>query len=200
MQFHNNFRLDDIEERQIDTFLGICKGLIADGEINKAEADFLQTWMAQNTTMIKNPLLSDLFKRLSFILKSDSFEPDEALELFDTLKRFTGEFSDVGEVAKPTALPINIPEPKIHFEESYFLCTGTFSYGTRNNCNDMIRAQGGYIAKNVIQGLDYLVIGDYVTESWKHESFGRKIENALYFQKKGFPIKIITEKHLFSSI
>ena len=150
--------------------------------------------------MIKNPLLSDLMARLSNLLKSDVLENSEAVEIYEVLKKFAGDFTDIGEISKPTSLPLNHPKPDVIFDGRLFLCTGTFSYGNRKECNSLIMSQGGLISKRVVQALDYLVVGDYVTESWKHESFGRKIENAVYFQQKSFPIKIITEKHMLSFV
>jgi NAD-dependent DNA ligase len=54
---------------------------------------------------------------------------------------------------------------------------------------------GGINAKSVTKNLDYLVLGTYVTDSWIHESFGRKIEKAMQYRDSGLPIKIITEEH-----
>ena len=42
---------------------------------------------------------------------------------------------------------------------------------------------------------DYLVIGNYATDSWIHSSYGRKIEKAVDMKAKGHHIKIISESH-----
>lgn len=38
MDIYTKFNRQDIEDRQIDTFIGLSKGLIADGRINQKEA------------------------------------------------------------------------------------------------------------------------------------------------------------------
>lgn len=43
--------------------------------------------------------------------------------------------------------------------------------------------------------LDYLILGTYVTDSWVHESLGRKIEKAMEYREKDLPLMIVTEKH-----
>jgi hypothetical protein len=39
------------------------------------------------------------------------------------------------------------------------------------------------------------VLGTYVTSSWAHETFGRKIEKAIEYRDNGLPLIIITEEH-----
>jgi len=52
---------------------------------------------------------------------------------------------------------------------------------------------GGTIAKGVNKNLNYLVLGTYVTDSWAHETFGRKIEKAIDYIEKRLPVVILTE-------
>jgi len=47
----------------------------------------------------------------------------------------------------------------------------------------------------VTKKLNYLVLGSYVTDSWAHETFGRKIEKAMDYRDSGVPLAIITEEH-----
>ena len=43
--------------------------------------------------------------------------------------------------------------------------------------------------------LDYLVLGSYVTPSWIHESFGRKIEKAMEWRDvRGMSLAIVSEE------
>jgi len=48
---------------------------------------------------------------------------------------------------------------------------------------------------NSNKSLDYLVLGTYVTDSWIHENYGRKIEKAMQYQGEGRQLSIITEEH-----
>jgi hypothetical protein len=47
----------------------------------------------------------------------------------------------------------------------------------------------------VTKNLDYLVLGTYVTDSWIHENFGRKIEKAMGYRDSGLDLVIVTEEH-----
>ena len=38
------------------------------------------------------------------------------------------------------------------------------------------------------------MLGTYVTDSWVHESFGRKIEKAVEYRDAGVPIVIMSEE------
>ena len=49
-------------------------------------------------------------------------------------------------------------------------------------------------AKSVTKTLDYLILGTYVTDSWAHESFGRKIEKAVKYRESGTSIVIMSEE------
>ena len=53
---------------------------------------------------------------------------------------------------------------------------------------------GGLNVSGVSKSLDYLVLGTYVTDSWIHESFGRKIEKAVGYRESGVPIVIMSEE------
>lgn len=76
-----------------------------------------------------------------------------------------------------------------------FLFTGTCVYGTRKQCQIAIESLGGINAKSVTKTLNYLILGTYVTDSWAHETYGRKIEKAMNYRDEGMPIVIVTEEH-----
>jgi hypothetical protein len=47
-EFYNRVGGDRIASRQIDELIGIARGLVADDQINQAEVEFLQKWLAAN--------------------------------------------------------------------------------------------------------------------------------------------------------
>jgi len=87
------------------------------------------------------------------------------------------------------------PPPVVTFSDSTFLFTGTFAYGVRKDCHAVTENLGGIISKGVNKKLNYLVIGSYVTDSWAHETFGRKIEKAMDYRDTTPSLKIISEEH-----
>jgi NAD-dependent DNA ligase len=129
------------------------------------------------------------------MLEDGVLDSEESAELLALLHKISGEPSVIGELAKATSLPINHPLPPITFKSREFLFTGTCAYGTRKQCQVVIESLGGINAKSVTKSLNYLVLGTYVTDSWAHETYGRKIEKAMKYRDEGVPIVILTEEH-----
>lgn len=194
MSLFNKYNQRDTQDRQIDTLIGLSKGLIADGEVVLAEAEFLYNWLIQNQHS-EHPIILNLLNRVAEMLEDGVFDSEESQELLSLLQSFSGDVTQLGEMAKTTSLPIDQPAPKINFKGSNFLCTGTFAFGKRKDCDEAIEKLGGTISKSVNKTLNYLVLGTYVSESWAHESYGRKIEKAMANREKGQELVIITEEH-----
>ncbi len=195
MDIFQRFNRKSIDDRQIDTLIGLSKGLLADGKVDQSEAEFLQTWLIQSRQTTDNPVIINLLSRVDAMLEDGVLDSEESAELLSILHKLTGEPSEVGELAKTTSLPVDEPAPSIIFEDRHFLFTGTCVYGTRKDCQAVIDRLGGINAKGVTKKLNYLVLGTYVTDSWIHESYGRKIEKAMQYRDGGIPITIITEEH-----
>ncbi|MGH8273630.1 MAG: BRCT domain-containing protein [Gammaproteobacteria bacterium] len=185
----------DIQNRQVDTLIGLCKGITADKIVNQAEAEFLLTWLIQSQQASDNPIIANLLEKVSAMLEDGVLDADESKELLSVLGKITGNTSVVGELAKTSTLPLNDPMPSITFRDRSFLFTGTCAFGTRKQCHDATESLGGRCVGGVSKSLDFLVLGIYVTDSWAHENFGRKIEKAVEYRNNGIPIAIITEEH-----
>lgn len=195
MEVFTRFNKKNIQDRQIDTLIGLSKGLVADGTVNQSEAEFLLTWLIQNQQNSENPIIDNLLQKVAVMLEDGILDSDESEELKNILQAISGESSEIGELAKTTSLPIDAPSPKIDFDGTSFLFTGTCAFGTRKDCQAAIDELGAINAKGVTKTLNYLVLGTYVTDSWAHETFGRKIEKAIEYRDSGMPLIIITEEH-----
>lgn len=195
MDIFTKFNRKNIQDRQIDTLIGLSKGLVADGKVDQTEAEFLFSWLIQNRQACDNPIIINLLEKVSAMLEDGVLDAEESQELLSILRCISGEESEIGELSKTTTLPITDPLPPITFQGMTFLFTGTCAFGTRKQCHDATESLGGNIAKTVTKSLDYLVLGTYVTDSWIHENFGRKIEKAVEYRDNGVPIVIITEEH-----
>jgi len=93
-------------------------------------------------------------------------------------------------------LSISLPLDKaivIKIKNKSFCFTGQFLFGTRNACEDIVIKKKGIVFPRVRSDLDYLVIGSLINQEWAHTSYGRKIEKAVLYKKKGLPINIISE-------
>lgn len=194
MDIFSRFNRKNIQDRQIDTLIGLSKGITADGKVDQSEAQFLHSWLIQNAHS-QNPLVINLLSKISRMLEDGFLDVAESTELLNLLRGFSGDEGEIGEVAKATTLPLCQPAPSILFSTSTFLFTGTCAFGTRKECQEVIETLGGVNAASVSKKLNYLIIGTYVTDSWAHESFGRKIEKAMGYRGNGLPLSIVSEEH-----
>lgn len=186
---------DIIDDRNIDEFIGICKGVLADDEFNVKEKKYLTEWI-ENNKLYDNVAVKKIYYELKNTKDLD--------DLKNLLISFTGGLPPVKEIqSMSTQLPIEKMLLPIKFENESFCLTGNFSsaYGKRKVLEDLIEAKGGICKKRVTLDLDYLVIGEFGNNDWRHSSFGRKIEDAMKIQKnKNSKIKIISEKQLLKDL
>ncbi len=192
--FYEKVGAKRIGGRQIDELIGIARGLLADGSINQQEVEYLHRWLIVNAEITTSPIIALLKHRIDQILVDGVADDEERHALFDALNDFANVDSEIGEDLVPTGLPLCAPAPVCEFEGRRYCFTGTFTYGQRKDCEAAVKALGASVG-SIAQSTDFLVIGSYVTSSWKHSSFGTKIEQAVEWRAKGLPISIITEAH-----
>lgn len=190
----NQFSKDRLGHRQIDELIGLARGLCADGLLNQLEVEFLQSWLAVNEGIVDNPIVSTLYDRVTTCLEDGFLDDGEHADLFSALTHFSANNLETGELLKATTLPLCDPPPTIAFDGSQFCFTGIFNFGARSQCAKAVEERGGTCG-SLTKKTDYLVIGVYATESWKHSSFGNKIIKATEMRDDGLPISIVSEEH-----
>jgi len=72
-----------------------------------------------------------LYSRVNEMLGDGIVDEDERVELFDTLNQFSRQDFELGEVLKPTTLPLCNPAPSLVFLGQRYCFTGTFNFGKR---------------------------------------------------------------------
>jgi NAD-dependent DNA ligase len=192
--FNNRVSGDRISSRQIDELIGIARGVAADGALNQAEVEFLQKWLAANASISDQPVIRTLYSRINEILADGVLDSGECVELLETLNSFSNRDFELGEVLKSTTLPLCDPPPDLAFVGRTYCFTGTFNYGQRKHCEQAV-ADRGASCGGLSMRTDYLVVGVYATESWKHSSMGNKIIKAVEWRDEGVPISIVSEEH-----
>lgn len=185
---------DRITSRQIDELVGLARGVAADGDLNQAEVEFLQKWLAANVAISQQPLIRTLYGRINEVLADGVLDTDEKTLLLDTLNSFSSRDFELGEVLKASTLPLCDPVPSLTFPGQSYCFTGTFMFGQRKVCEGAVTERGGH-AGGLSRKTDVLVIGAYATESWKHSSFGNKILQASQWRDEGISITIVSEQH-----
>lgn len=194
-----NYRFNEVKDRNIDELLGISRGLIADDKINQAEAEFLLDWIEKHFDSIElnSYPVNNIYDRLKKVLEDNLLDEDEAEEIKELLKSFTGGKTITEQIkSMSSTLPLCNPFPNVSIENKIFCFTGTFTIGTRSQCESLIKELGGTTTKAPSGKTNYLVIGILGSDDWIHSSYGRKIESAVeYRDNKNTGIKIITEEH-----
>lgn len=188
------FSEERLDDRQVTELIGIARGILADGKLVDAEIEFLQKWLTSQQGVSHNSVIAILVRRLDEVLKDNIVTEEERADLLETLQKLTSSDFELGEDLKATTLPLDDPAPEINFEGTKFTFTGTFVTGQRKECEKLTQELGANTG-SLTKTTNYLVIGEYATDSWKQSSFGRKIEKACDMKAKGVNIKIISEQH-----
>jgi NAD-dependent DNA ligase len=192
--YFNRVNAPRLKARQVDELIGLAKGIAADGELANSELDYLVRWLVANREITQDPLVSALYRQIQAMLGDGVFTDEERSELLGLLKDFASHPMEMGEPMLSTAVPFTNPLPTLEFGGRRYCFTGTFAFGTRDACENIV-AERGAVAGSLTKNTDVLVVGHYATESWLHSPYGLKIIKAKGMQDKGHPIAIVPEHH-----
>lgn len=202
-----NINANIILNRDINEFIGICRGIAFDNEINYKEASSLLEWINNHNEHIQQFPINIIAPKLNDFLKNDELSPSDALALLELLKHLTGSYRHENITNPSTTLALDIKEQNcsdnIEFEKSpvaingqFFVLTGQFTIGDRCKIATLISQLGGTIQKAVTQATNYVVIGAKGSNFWLYSTHGAKIKRAKELQQQKIDIKIIDETHL----
>lgn len=188
--------------RSVDELIGLCRGILADGEVNQSEAAFLLDWLDRHKEFAETFPFSTLYPRVRDALHDGVLDLDEQRDLLEALSATVG-----GEATAPsgsnslsTELPFDNPCPTILYSASVFVVTGVFTYGKRRIVQQAIESRGGGVRGAVSSQTDYVIVGEGGSRDWLHSSYGRKIQEAVDYRDKGATISIISERNWASSL
>lgn len=185
-----------VADRKVDELIGICRGIIADGEVNESESKFLLSWIDSNIHLAPRYPFDVLYRRIAQMLSDGIFDEDEKADLLSVLNSLTGgEIINSESDSMSSSLPLCYPAPDISITGNSFVFTGVFTSGDRKSLERLVVDLGGEMHQNVKKNTDYLVIGEIGSQDWAHSSFGRKIEKAVEYRENGVKISIVSESH-----
>lgn len=194
--FKTNF--ENNVSKAIDQLSGICAGILADGEVNEAEARFFADWIRKYAPYEPVWPFTEILQRVERIFADGQIDDTERAELETIMEALCGYTQTVDPAETySTALPIDSPQPDpVLFPEHSFIITGRFAFGTRRKVVDAISSRGG-IATGAFPNHDshYLVIGTFASRDWYNTNYGRKIERAVELRQSHSGIAIISEEH-----
>jgi len=81
-------RFDSID---IPELVGLCRGVLADGTINLAEAKFILRWLNERSDLLENWPADELHRRLCTALADGALSEDEKVELSALLEEIIGD-------------------------------------------------------------------------------------------------------------
>jgi len=174
---------------------------MADRVLNDEEVRYLDLWLRDNEELAEGWPADVISTRVRHVLADGRVTQEEREHLKQTLSALLGgTLEETGAATGgATRLPIDAVAT-IEIPNRRFCFTGTFLFGTRAARERAVEGRGGIAIQRVTQELDYLVIGTMTTHSWANTSFGRKIEKAVEYQKRGEHVKIVSEQQWESCI
>jgi NAD-dependent DNA ligase len=188
-------------ERDLSEFLGLAKGVLADGTVTSVEADLVRGWTTAHRDAVEQWPLNLLSQRLSRIYADGRVDDEERGELTEMLASIVGGTAGVvlGEDAS-TDLPVDPPPHNFAWAGAVVVFTGKFALGTRAACERLAVRLGATCDSSLTKRTDYLIIGTFGSRDWVHTSFGRKIQKAVDLRASGSRPLIIAEEHWAAAI
>lgn len=190
------FNVARTTQRDLDELVGLCKGVIADGDVNDAEARFLLDWLDRHPAIARAWPGSELAQALSRVMEEGADQSAAEGELLRVAAAMAGAttFDQPLEVGSgSTALPLDDPPPAVVFPGKVFCFTGRFELAARAAAAEMTEALGGAVVKKPTKKTSYLVIGAAGSRDWLHSTHGLKILRAMELRDQGVPLAIISE-------
>lgn len=181
--------------------IGLCKGLIADGDVNQAEAEFLLGWLERHPDFVETFPGSVLAARLAGMLHDGHLDAEESAELVSLLHELTGDTSEQLAGKGDISQVFDRPLPPLAFDGQCFCLTGAFVSGRRSALTSKLADLGARVCRGVAAGEPCcVVVGSLVSEGWRFSDHGRTLEAALALRLAGEPVTIVSEEHLWNEL
>lgn len=183
------------EESRINEFLGLVKGVCADGVVDRSEIGRVEAWISANKEIAELFPIKPVYERISDAMADSIITDDELDDLSKLLAEIAGDrFTETGDVDGSIGKVFCDNLDQIAFEDQIFCFTGKFLSGTRKQCQEEARSRGAHVKSDVSSKVDVLVIGSVTSRDWRFQNFGRKIERAMGLRNNnGTPI-ILSEE------
>lgn len=186
--------------KAVEQLVGLCTGILADGEVNEHEAIFFAEWLRAHAPDEPIWPFTDVLKRVERIFADGVCDAEERAELQAVMQALCGfDAPAPTPTAAPlsTTLPLCAPQPTpLAFAGQQFVVTGKFAHGPRSAVFEAIERLGGQPSdSSPTKATKYLVVGVFASRDWVNTSHGRKIEKAVQLRTQGTGIRIVSEDH-----
>jgi NAD-dependent DNA ligase len=190
--------------KALDVLAGLCLGILADGETNSREADFLRSWIKNFAHRLPNEILEKLLPILD-LLASESEIEDELLQSLSALLHQTvGIDNQNPDPLQNSACGLifdKFPTEWNSIEDLEVVLSGEFSLGSKKHLMAKILALGGIPRDEApTKRTAIIVVGEKGSTQWTTSLYGSKIEKALVLRNLGQEILILRETEFFPTI
>jgi DNA-binding transcriptional MerR regulator len=137
---------------------------------------------------------------LHHLIASNFTDNEVAHRFFTSVQKRYGKGqgkNDASQIEDCFVTNYNFPIPEFDkitnllFEESIFVFTGKFAFGSRKACQNAVTKRGALVSKNVTRETDYLV----VASGWENTSpRSSKLQGFYQVRDKGCPCFLISEE------
>ncbi|MBU1221669.1 BRCT domain-containing protein [Myxococcota bacterium] len=182
-------------ELYLNDLIGLLQGILSDDILNLKEFTFLEIWLNKTFKYFNDFPLDIIRKEIEKIKSDGKITEEELLSFIDVLREICN-YKINGNIFEQESVSELFGQKISNFDHQgkIFCITGKFATGTRPYITEIIETHGGSVVSTVTNTTDVLLLGSIASRDWKFSSFGRKIENALYKQKSGQNIIILSEK------
>ncbi|MFM7168678.1 MAG: NAD-dependent DNA ligase [Planctomycetaceae bacterium] len=177
---------------------GIMGGIAADSRISVAELRSLSEWIEGKEHLYGCWPFDEVSSLVTGVLSDgriDANEHETLLHFFADVLAFLNHKS-LGKATTdvtPFRSGICAVQPQIVISERRFCFTGTPRKGPKRLLQEAVVSRNGIVEKNVVNALDYLIIGAEGNECWAYSAYGRKVETAIERRKAGSKLLIVHE-------
>lgn len=198
----------DIINADIQRLQGILHGVLADNKIEEEELKQLRCWIDENIHLKGSYPYDEIESIIATVMSDGKIDPSEQ----NLLKVFFSEFvsiptnstidqNELSQLKQSITLPgICAFCPEIEFDSRLFCFTGISSRASRSVIAKEIEVAGGTYIDNIRQDLNYLIIGNNCNPCWAFSCYGRKVEQAIAYRKKGINIVIVHENDFWDAL
>lgn len=188
---------------------GFLHGISLDKALSESEVNDLNDFMQDFEDFKDLWPFCDVIQVVDQILKDGMVTKEETEELLSFCNHFTEQVVQNLKINEPVSDPKiqrldEVPilktfdalcdkKAQIKFNDSSFCFTGLARTGSRKKLASIVEELGGIHKNNVINNLDYLVIGAQSSPCWAYSTYGRKIEKVMDNRRCGYYTTILHE-------
>jgi NAD-dependent DNA ligase len=177
---------------------GLLAGIAADGILRPIEVEHLQGWTEQWGYLQGLWPFDECVSIVTAALVQRQLEENAKSRIFALSRHFPVAGDTRGK--PPLLEAVCATDPRVEFHGKAFVFTGESPKAEREVMVAHVEGMGGVHHHNVRLDSNYLVVCEAGSPYWAFACYGRKIEKALDYRKRGQPLLIIHERDFWDAL